>query len=91
MSKLGACISVLATASVSLWLVGCQSDEPEPAPSNAPLAALENELTVAQGSLGGALDEAKACVDDFRACKEAGGADCVDALKACLPAPEIRR
>jgi hypothetical protein len=90
MSKLGACISVLAAVSFGVCLVGCQSDESEPAPKNPPpLAALENELTVAQGSLGGALDEAKACVEDFKACREADGSDCVDTLKACLPAPEI--
>ena len=90
MSKLCVDFPVFVAAGVCAWLAGCGSGGSEPAASNQSnpqLASLESELAVAQGSLGGALDDAKACFEDFKTCKAGTGTDCVEDLKACLPAP----
>jgi hypothetical protein len=53
------------------------------------VASEEAALSAAQDSLATAKEQAKACFDTFRSCKEVTGADvqaCRDALKACLPA-----
>ncbi len=89
MSKICMCFPGFVAAGVLACLAGCSSEGSDPKPNDAELASLESELATAQGSLGGALDEAKACFEEFRGCQAAAtaSADCVEALKACLPAP----
>jgi hypothetical protein len=80
-------------------LAGCQTDptagsnDPQSSSPRDPsqeISSLEAELLAAQGDLAESVEQAKACFEDFKSCKEAaaaGSADCGDALKACLPGP----
>ena len=76
-------MGVTLAASVS----GCSSDGANSGGTD--VASEEAALSAAQDSLATAKEQAKACFETFRSCKEASGADaqaCRDALKACLPA-----
>lgn len=67
-------------------ICGCSSDGTS---SSVDVASEEAALNATQDSLATAKEQANACFDTFRSCKEVTGADvqaCRDALKACLPA-----
>lgn len=83
---LGFCMTmgVALTASLS----GCSSDTGTSS-GGSDVASEEAALNGAQDSLASAKEQAKACFETFRSCREASDADvraCRDALNACLPA-----
>ncbi|HET9956096.1 MAG TPA: hypothetical protein VFQ61_16430 [Polyangiaceae bacterium] len=80
--------SMTLGAALAGSISGCSS-ETGSSSTGADVASDEAALSAAQGSLASAKEQAKACFDTFRSCREASGANvqaCRDALKACLPA-----
>ncbi len=93
MWKIRSC-SRASVVTVGVLLAGCQTDptaaSDDPQNSSLQISSLEAELVAAQADLDAAVDQAKACFEDFRSCQgaaAAGSTDCAGALKACLPGP----